>query len=73
MAECVRIKELRVPGHAIEGGQALLGCLFDLENDPLYSVKWYKDDREFYRYVPSNSEQTSYFHAPGVIVNVSLL
>ncbi|CAH2108111.1 unnamed protein product [Euphydryas editha] len=71
VVESVRILDLRVPGHAAEGGQALLGCQFDLEGDDLYSVNWYKDDREFYRYVPSNSEPTSYFHIPGVFVDVS--
>ncbi|XP_050346869.1 uncharacterized protein LOC126771156 [Nymphalis io] len=71
VVESIRILDLRVPGHAAEGGQALLGCQFDLEGDDLYSVKWYKDGREFYRYVPSNSESTSYFYMPGVFVDVS--
>lgn len=72
MVESIRILDLRVPGHAAEGGQALLGCHFDLEGDDLYSVKWYKDGKEFYRYVPSSSEQTSYFQMPGVFVDVSI-
>ncbi|XP_039751318.1 uncharacterized protein LOC120627390 [Pararge aegeria] len=71
LVESIRIKELQVPGVAAEGGQALLGCQFDLEGDELYSVKWYKDGREFYRYVPSNDEAISYFSMPGVFVDVS--
>ncbi|XP_026500260.1 uncharacterized protein LOC113403854 isoform X1 [Vanessa tameamea] len=71
VVESIRILDLRVPGHAAEGGQALLGCQFDLEGDDLYSVKWYKGGREFYRYVPSNSESTTYFYVPGVFVDIS--
>ncbi|XP_023936520.2 uncharacterized protein LOC112044789 [Bicyclus anynana] len=71
VVESIRIKELQVPGIAAEGGQALLGCQFDLEGDDLYSVKWYKDGKEFYRYVPSNDEVMSHFTMPGVFVDVT--
>ena len=27
-----------------------LDCQFDMGNEELYAVKWYKDDQEFYRY-----------------------
>ncbi|XP_032515419.1 uncharacterized protein LOC116768727 [Danaus plexippus] len=69
--ESIRILELRVPGHAAEGGQALLGCQYDLEGDDLYTVKWYKDGREFYRFIPSNSEPSIYFSMPGVFVDLT--
>ncbi|XP_034826756.1 uncharacterized protein [Maniola hyperantus] len=71
LVESIHIKELQVPGIAAEGRQALLGCQFDLEGDDLYSVKWYKDGREFYRYVPSNDKAISYFTMPGVFVDVT--
>ncbi|CAH2076168.1 unnamed protein product, partial [Iphiclides podalirius] len=66
----VRLLELRVPAHAAEGGEAILGCQFDMENDVLYSVKWYKDGREFYRYVPLSPHPISHFATPGVMVDV---
>lgn len=41
--------------------------------ETLYSVKWYKDEEEFYRYVPrANPPQNSYSF-DGIKVDVSLL
>ena len=37
----------------VEGGHTLnLECDYKLEGDTLYSLKWYRDDKEFYRYIP---------------------
>ncbi|CAG4972050.1 unnamed protein product [Parnassius apollo] len=66
----VRILELRVPAHVAEGGEAILGCQYDMEGDVLYSVKWYKDGREFYRYIPNSKHPISHFATPGVMVDV---
>lgn len=67
----VRLIELRVPAHEREGGRALLGCQYDMEGEVLYSVKWYKDELEFFRYVPKNYPQMISFKRPGVYVDVS--
>ncbi|XP_066138480.1 uncharacterized protein [Euwallacea fornicatus] len=32
------------------GGSSTLRCTYDLEEDKLYSVKWYRGSHEFYRY-----------------------
>ena len=34
-------------GHSLS-----LECDYRLEGDSLYSLKWYRDDREFFRYIP---------------------
>ena len=34
------------------GHPVTLGCDYHLEGDSLYSLKWYRDDREFFRYIP---------------------
>jgi len=39
----------------------------------LYSVKWYKDDHEFFRYLPDSQQTTQIFPRPGVKVEVRLL
>ncbi|XP_068245517.1 uncharacterized protein [Palaemon carinicauda] len=39
---------VEVPVYKFRGEDAQLECKFDRGNDPLYSVKWYKDDDEFY-------------------------
>ena len=41
--------DLVVPERAIVEDDILLQCIFDLEGEKLYSVKWYKDEQEFFR------------------------
>ncbi|KAL4715360.1 hypothetical protein ACJJTC_015131 [Scirpophaga incertulas] len=65
----VRLTELRVSQHVVEGGDTVLGCQFDMENDTLYSLKWYKDGREFYRFIPKSSYPTKVFFVKGVHVD----
>ncbi|KAJ0175689.1 hypothetical protein K1T71_008848 [Dendrolimus kikuchii] len=67
----VRIVELRVPTHEREGGVALLGCQYDMEGDPLYSVKWYKDGDEFFRYSPNSLPSIMLFKCSGVTVDIT--
>lgn len=63
--------EIRVPNHTVKGSTVQLECHYDLDNEALYSVKWYKDGNEFYRYVPRVIPPTQVFPLPGVSVNVS--
>ena len=61
-----------IPPHALKGHQAVLRCNYDLEGDDLYSVKWYFNQKEFYRYIPTDNPKVTIFnHHAGVIVNVS--
>lgn len=49
-----------------------LKCLFELHLSALlYSVKWYKDGSEFYRYLPGEIPPAQAFPLPGISVNVS--
>ncbi|XP_069702051.1 uncharacterized protein [Periplaneta americana] len=60
-ALCLKLLRVGVPSYTLRGDMALLQCQYDMENDRLYSVTWYKDHEEFYRYVPkSNPPQHSY-------------
>lgn len=63
---------LTMPRAVREGHSVTLGCDYDLEDDPLYSVKWYRDSAEFYRYVPKEEPPTRVFPLPGLHVDVSL-
>ncbi|CAG9765448.1 unnamed protein product [Ceutorhynchus assimilis] len=45
-------------------------CHYKLEGETLYSVKWYKDGNEFYRYVPRNQPPAQVFALPGVTVDL---
>lgn len=67
----LRDVRVRVP-HAVKRGEkAVLKCSYDIEDDSLYSVKWYKGRREFYRYTPKETPPMKVFHFPGVKVRVS--
>ena len=42
-----------------KGDKVDLRCNFQLKGENMYSLKWYRDNVEFYRYIPSG-EQISY-------------
>ena len=45
----------RAGGHirAELGREVTMGCQYRLNSDQLYSVKWYRDHNEFYRFIPT--------------------
>jgi len=71
--ESLRLTEVRIPNHVIRNNSVRLECYFDMGNEALYSVKWYKDGYEFYRYVPRDQPPAQVFDQNGVTVNVSFL
>ncbi|XP_074598011.1 uncharacterized protein LOC141852782 [Brevipalpus obovatus] len=52
----IRLKGFGVPGTVANGSSVWLHCDFDLEGDSLYSVKWYKNNEEFYGLLNDNSK-----------------
>ncbi|KAH8023370.1 hypothetical protein HPB51_013208 [Rhipicephalus microplus] len=62
---------MSAPSAAIHGRGMWLNCSFDLESDELYSVKWYKNDTEFYRYIPRDRPPAQNYDLPGVVVDMS--
>uniref|UniRef100_A0A1I8PEH2 Ig-like domain-containing protein n=1 Tax=Stomoxys calcitrans TaxID=35570 RepID=A0A1I8PEH2_STOCA len=50
-----------IPQAVKRGSNAMLTCNYDMENDTLYSVKWYKGRREFYRYTPKENPAMKVF------------
>ncbi|KAG1674781.1 hypothetical protein GQR58_014983 [Nymphon striatum] len=67
---CVTLKHLTVPTPVKEGDDVQLKCTYDLEGSDLYSVKWYKDREEFYRYIPKESPQQKVFDTDGITVDL---
>lgn len=45
----LQLHGVAVPVYKFRGEDAQLECQYDRGTDPLYSVKWYKDDHEFFR------------------------
>jgi hypothetical protein len=67
----LRDVNMTVPLAVSPGDTVTLHCSYDLEGDPLYTVKWYKGRQEFFRYVPKELPHTRVFPLPGVNVDVS--
>ncbi|KAK8385911.1 hypothetical protein O3P69_010573 [Scylla paramamosain] len=65
----LRVDRVEVPPLVVEGGEAQLECEYDVEGEQLYSVKWYKDDREFFRFIPADTPSIQVFRLPGVNVD----
>lgn len=66
----LRDVRVTVPMAVKKGDNAHLICNYDLEGDTLYSVKWYKGRREFYRYTPKENPGMKIFPLAGINVEV---
>ncbi|XP_074034335.1 uncharacterized protein isoform X2 [Leptinotarsa decemlineata] len=62
---------VNVPQYRMPGETAMLQCDYDLGNDTLYAVKWYKEHEEFYRFVPKSRPQANWYEVEGVHVDMS--
>lgn len=51
---------------------SILRCQYNLENEPLYQVKWYRGVYEFYRYTPNDTPSTKVFPVGGITIDVSI-
>ena len=68
----LRIVRFEVPSAVAKGQPVVLHCNYDLEGDELYSVKYYKDYVEFYRYLPNDEPRAAQkFKLKGAYVDVS--
>ncbi|XP_061724453.1 uncharacterized protein LOC133530529 [Cydia pomonella] len=54
-----------------EGQAAVLRCSYDLEGAALYSIRWYRAETEFYRFVPRELPPTMVFPLPGASVDLT--
>ena len=71
VATGIRLHNVDIPPHAIRGQNARLTCKYDMEGDKLYSIKWYRNGHEFYRYIPSDNPSTTIFNGNGINVDKS--
>lgn len=62
---------INVPTMVRSGDTVTLSCHYDLEGAPLYTIQWFFDNSEFYRYVPDRSPPFSIFNVTNINVNVS--
>ncbi|CAL1265151.1 unnamed protein product, partial [Larinioides sclopetarius] len=66
----LRFLNISVPGAVPVGEPVWLKCDFDLEGDDLYSVKWYKNHVEFYRYQPRDRPPGQTYRLAGTFVDL---
>jgi len=69
----LRLESISVPQSGIKGSHVTLSCEFLVDDvaEKLYSLKWYKDNHEFFRYMPQGKDPITTFNRPGVQVDVS--
>ncbi|XP_066139719.1 uncharacterized protein [Euwallacea fornicatus] len=67
----LRSMVIKVPEAARTGDTVTLKCEYDLEEADLYSIKWYWQNEEFYRYTPRESPPERSFHVKHVVVDHS--
>lgn len=68
------MKNVRIlAAEAVRSGDSMyLVCEYDLENIPLYSIKWYFNLYEFYSFIPKEIPPKRVFLVPGITVDVSI-
>ena len=68
----MRVIDVRVPLYLVVGENAPFQCHFDMEGEQLYSLKWWKDEHQFFQYIPRNEPKMVVFQVAGVHVDVSI-
>lgn len=71
VADSLKLPRVHVPHYRFEKEEALLECDYELGSARLYAVKWYKDNEEFFRYVPRFKPPIKTHRVEGVTVDVS--
>lgn len=62
---------INVPAKVRSGDTVTLSCHYDLEGSSLYTIQWFFESNEFYRYIPDRAPPYSIFDVADILVNVS--
>jgi hypothetical protein len=68
--------DIIIPSIVLNGKDALLECQYDLDDEALYSLKWYKGNEEIFRFIPGEellSDRIKGFNLPGVNIVVRII
>jgi len=65
----VEVSSVTVPQYGVHGKHAVLYCSYR-SVQPVYSVRWYKNGKEFFSYLPGKLEPISVHDRPGITVDV---
>lgn len=70
----LKVTGFRVPPVVLYGSDVHLDCPFSSPSrTKLYSVKWYHNQDEFFRYIFADQTPASAFNLPGIKVDVSII
>ena len=64
------IESVEVARYLLAGSSTVLQCRYHYQSQP-YSVRWYKNGKEFYSYVVDKPSPQSVHPVPGVTVDLS--
>ena len=59
------------PDYIFYGDPMWLNCSADLDFNQIYSIKWFKDNQEMYRFITSNQQPTTFYQTSGIMIDVS--
>ena len=63
----VSVSGVTVPQYGVSGEHAVLYCIYS-SIQPVYSVRWYKNGKEFFSYLPGKLSPISVHNLPGINV-----
>ncbi|XP_072931935.1 uncharacterized protein [Epargyreus clarus] len=63
-----KISNLKVPLYADPRRAAELSCHFQMDDEKLHSVKWYREMNEIFRYTPGQEPDIRLFNISGIVV-----
>lgn len=66
----IRNVTIDAPETVLSGQEINFYCHYDLEDDQLYSVRWYFFEDEFFSYRPNHKTDTKIFRRKGLHVEV---
>ena len=61
--------DILVPKLAKLGSDIKIECNLEMENDELYSLKWFLNDSEFFSYIPSSEIKMRQFKTLGIMID----
>ncbi|XP_022188968.1 uncharacterized protein LOC111047512 [Nilaparvata lugens] len=73
VGHCLKLTNFEVPSLAEYGSSVTLTCEFDVGSAALNSVKWYRDEHEFFRFAPEiHPTDTQIFPLDGINLDKSI-
>ena len=60
-----------IPDFIPRGEDVIFNCSFNLQDEKLYAIKWYRGTYEIFRYIPSENPASKRFPLEGFNISVS--